>query len=61
MPMAQFEVQRGSYVPGCKMLLILEMLVTARVPKRDKKNIHIIVYYYICNYLHIFITFHIIN
>ena len=53
MPMALFEVQRGSYIPGLIGPLILDKLATARVPKHDiKYNINVIMYYYICNSLH---------
>ena len=44
-PMAHFEVQWGSYIPGLIGLLLLEMLVTACVPKHDiKNNSHIIIF-----------------
>ena len=50
MPVVHFEVQRDSYIPGLTGLLILDTLVTARVPKHDiKYNINVIMYYYICN------------
>jgi len=53
MPMAQFEVQWGTYVAlfkGAKKsrligLLTLETMVTAGVPKHDiKNNIHFIIF-----------------
>ena len=37
-PLAQFEVQWDSYIPRLIGLLLLETLVSARVPKRDIKN-----------------------
>ena len=45
MPMAHFEIQWISYIPRLIGLLLLETLVSARVPIHDiKNNIHIIIF-----------------
>ena len=53
MPMALFEVQRGSHIPELIGPLILDKLASACVPKHDIKcNTNVIIYYYICNSLY---------